>query len=77
MELKPPKKSNTYLLVVITAAFITGWIFYYMFRPQIIEASCSEIASTSSNIFAGNNSPSSPYQFEDIKAKCLLDVYLQ
>ena len=75
--LKPPHKSNVYLFAVAAVAFIIGWTFMYKYRPQIVEAGCSNVAARSSNFLQSEEAKSSTFNYEDVKTRCILDVYLQ
>lgn len=75
---EPEKKSHLYLLLVLVVAVVIGWSVYTQYKPYLIEASCSEIAASSSNLINEEQEflePSNTY--ENIKRKCLRDSGLK
>lgn len=67
-------KSNIVYLVIFGAALsLIIWAIFMRFRPLILEASCSEIASSSSNIVKGAHTLYPDSSFENVKSRCLED----
>ncbi|KKQ35762.1 MAG: hypothetical protein US53_C0071G0004 [Candidatus Woesebacteria bacterium GW2011_GWA1_37_7] len=76
MIYETPKKSKVYLFAVAAFASLIGWAYMNFYKPQVIEASCSEIAVKSSNLFRSNNNLLEPsYTYEYLKAKCMDDSF--
>ena len=66
------------MLLVLVVAVVIGWSVYTQYKPYLIEASCSEIAASSSNLINEEQEflePSNTY--ENIKRKCLRDSGLK
>lgn len=69
---EPERKDKLYFLVVAAFASIIAWGFFTLYRPIIIEASCSEIAVSVMTIKVKDNDVlgiTTPYDI--IKDKCI------
>jgi len=71
---EPEHKSKWFLLLVFGVAMLVGWSVYNQYKPYLIQASCSEIAATSSNlIYKRNDILESNHSYEYVKSKCIQD----
>ena len=64
--------STLYLFILGLVAALIGWAFLAYFRPILIEAGCSDIASKSSGFYNKDlKSLDDYYSYDNLKAKCL------
>ena len=67
-------KGLLYLILFILSASALGYLFFFHYRPQIIERGCAEIAAQSSDyLFKGKNIDNSEYSYESVRLRCLED----
>jgi len=72
---RPESKNGLYIFLIASLALIIGWIFLYQYRPVLIEANCSDVAASSTNLFGKNQNILDPnYDYNYLKAKCLEDA---
>lgn len=67
-------KGLLYLILFILSASALGYLFFFHYRPQIIERGCAEIAAQSSDLIFKNKKPNDAnYEYENVKQRCLED----
>jgi hypothetical protein len=70
---EPERGSKLYILLIAAVASLLGWSFFVFYKPMIIEASCSEIAATSSNLlFKNREKYTGEFSFYNVKSDCVL-----
>lgn len=71
---KPKTSFNFFIFIGLVS--ILGWLFYYFYKPSLIEASCSDIAYNSYKINSGKSTILNPgINYDSLKAQCLEDAY--
>lgn len=72
---RPESKKGLYIVFILAIASIIGWAFLYFYRPVIIEASCSDIASNTSGVLSKRQYELDPnYSYDYLKTRCLEDA---
>jgi hypothetical protein len=71
---EPERKSHWYLVFVAVVAGVIGWSIHTHYKPLMIRATCSEIATKSSGlVFDEEGSFDSDYTYQKMMRKCLED----
>ncbi len=72
---KTEHKSKIYFLILIGFALLIYLLFRVKYQPILIEASCSEIASFSSNLLGDRYSlDENEFSYNSIKNDCLKET---
>ena len=71
---EPEHKSKFYLIIFAAFATIVAWVIINYYKPVVIEAGCSEMASGSSSILGRNLDSLNVYNYDNIKEQCLNDL---
>ncbi|OGM32987.1 hypothetical protein A3D01_05690 [Candidatus Woesebacteria bacterium RIFCSPHIGHO2_02_FULL_39_13] len=68
-------KKGLYIVLILAVASMVGWVFLFYYRPVLIEASCSDIANNSTNLFNRQQNELDPnYNYDYLKSRCLEDA---
>ena len=70
---EPENRSSFYLFIFISLASLLGFSFFVFYKPMIIDTSCSEIASVTSNLlFKEQTQYGEEFSFYNVKTDCVL-----
>ena len=72
--MQPTVKGKIYLFVFVSTALLLAWGVWNNYRPQVILATCSDMASKSSSILKKRTLENTDYQYNQALQDCLKDA---